>query len=100
MATGLAAHFPRIYRILSRKYYIDEFYDATIVHPTLKASTEGLWKITDSAIIDGAINGVGELVQGLASVLKRIQNGLLRSYATWIFLGMVAILFYLSLSRS
>jgi NADH-quinone oxidoreductase subunit L len=99
-ATGLAARFPRIYRILSRKYYVDEFYDAAIVHPTLKASTEGLWKITDSAIIDGAINGVGELVQGLASVLKRIQNGLLRSYATWIFLGMVAILFYLSFSRS
>ena len=99
-AAGLAVRFPRIYRILSRKYYVDEFYDAAIVHPTLKASTEGLWKITDSGIIDGAINGVGELMQNLASVLKRMQNGLLRSYATWIFLGMVAMLFYLSLSRS
>jgi NADH-quinone oxidoreductase subunit L len=96
-AAGLAARFPRIYRILLRKYYVDEFYEAGIVQPALKASTEGLWKGMDAGIVDGAINGVGELMQGLAALLKGIQNGLLRSYATWMFLGMVVMLIYLSM---
>jgi NADH-quinone oxidoreductase subunit L len=99
-AAGLAALFQPIYRILFHKYYIDEVYDATVVHPIYKASMQGLWKWMDIGIIDGVINGIGDWMQTSASVLRKIQNGLIRSYATWIFLGMVAILLYLSIYRS
>ena len=83
-----------------RKYYVDELYDAAIVNPTLNASTRTLWKRTDVGIIDRAVNGAGETIQGMASILKNVQNGLIRSYAAWILLGTVAILLYISMFRS
>lgn len=100
LAESLAARWKGIHRILFRKYYIDELYDATIVHPTLNASTNTLWKRADVGIIDGAVNGTGETVQRVASILKHAHNGLLRSYAAWILLGTVAVLIYFSLIGS
>ena len=41
-----------------------------------------------------------DTIQGLASILKNVQNGLIRSYAAWILLGAVAILLYISIFRS
>jgi len=40
------------------------------------------------------------MIQGMASFLKNVQNGLIRSYAAWILLGTVAILLYFSMFRS
>jgi len=99
-APALAARWKRIYGLLFHKYYVDELYDASIVHPTLRASTNVLWKQADVGLIDRTVDGVGETIQGLASVLKGVQNGLIRSYAVWILLGTVAILLYFSLIRS
>jgi NADH-quinone oxidoreductase subunit L len=99
-ASALAERWKGIYRLLFRKYYVDELYDATIVHPTLNASTYLLWKRTDVGLIDRAVNGAGETVQSLASILKGVQNGLIRNYATWILLGTVAFLLYISMFRS
>jgi len=59
-----------------------------------------LWKRTDVGVIDGSVNGVCETIQGLASMLKGVQNGLIRSYAVWILLGTVAVLLYFSIFRS
>jgi NADH-quinone oxidoreductase subunit L len=99
-ADALAARLKGIHRLLFRKYYVDELYDATIVNPMLNASTRTLWKQVDVGIIDGAVNGAGETIQGMASILKNMQNGLIRNYAAWILLGTVAILLYFSLFRS
>jgi NADH-quinone oxidoreductase subunit L len=99
-ADAIANRWSALHRLLFRKYYVDEFYDATIINPALRASTNILWKRTDVGFIDSAVNGVGEVMQDLASVLKNVQNGLIRSYATWILMGAVAILLYFSLFRS
>jgi NADH-quinone oxidoreductase subunit L len=99
-AESLASRWKRVHQLLFRKYYIDEFYDATIVNPTLNVSTQTLWKRADIGIIDRAVNGAGESIHGLASILKHAQNGLIRSYAVWILLGMLAIIVYISVLRS
>ena len=99
-ADALAARWKGIHRLLFRKYYVDELYDAAVVHPILNSSTRTLWKQADAGIIDGAVNGTGEAIRGMASILKNVQNGLIRSYAAWILLGTVAILIYFSLFRS
>jgi NADH-quinone oxidoreductase subunit L len=99
-AHEIAARWKRIHRILLNKYYVDEFYDAAIVNPVLKVSTGSLWKRVDVGCIDGVVNGAGHTIQNLASVLKGVQNGLIRSYAAWIFFGVIAILIYFSLFRS
>lgn len=98
-ADAMASRFRRMYRLLFRKYYVDELYDAAIIHPAVRTSSSVLWKRCDVGLIDGAVNGSGRSIQGLASVLKGIQNGLIRNYAVWILLGAAAVLFYISAFR-
>jgi NADH-quinone oxidoreductase subunit L len=94
-ADALAMRWKRIHRVLYRKYFVDELYDTAILKPTLNASTDILWKRTDTGFIDGAVNGTGRAIQNFASVLKNVQNGLVRSYAAWILLGVAAMLLYI-----
>jgi NADH-quinone oxidoreductase subunit L len=53
-----------------------------------------LWKTVDVRVIDGAVNGVGESVAGLAERLRRLQSGSVRTYAASLFFGVVLILGY------
>jgi len=99
-ASAMAERWKGIHRLLFQKYYVDEIYDASIVHPTLNASTSVLWKAADVGLIDRAVNGAGETIQGLGLILKRVQNGLIRSYAAWILLGTVAVILYITMFRS
>ena len=47
---------------------------------------------TDRKIVDGAVNGVGRLVQGAGGFLRRTQTGAVRTYAAAVGLGVVALL--------
>jgi len=80
-----------MYSIMVNKYYVDEVYDAVIVWPLVRASREFLWKFVDVFMIDGAVNGVGQLVRGSAGGLRRMQTGYVRTYAGWILLGGVLV---------
>jgi NADH-quinone oxidoreductase subunit L len=91
---AMAANFPGLHRLLLNKYYVDELYDAAIVHPIQTASSQGLWKVADAKIIDGAVNVTGYLVAGVSAVLRLFQTGSVRSYAASTFVGVVVILGY------
>ena len=93
-ADALAERFGGLRRVLLNKYYVDEIYDATIVQPIRIVSEDALWKRVDVRLIDGAVNGVGETIGGLAQLLRRVQNGSVRMYAASVFVGVVAILGY------
>jgi NADH-quinone oxidoreductase subunit L len=96
MAASIARRMSAPYRLLVNKYYVDEIYDGAVVNPTVRGSRDLLWKGIDVAVVDGVVNGIGRTVQVWAGYLKNVQNGLVRSYATWILLGAVAILFYIA----
>ena len=91
---SMAASFPGLHRLLLNKYYVDEIYDAAIVHPLQAASTQGLWKVADAKIIDGAVNLAGLVVAAASAVLRLFQTGSVRSYAASTFVGVVLILGY------
>jgi NADH-quinone oxidoreductase subunit L len=91
----LAASFGGLYKLVYNKYFVDEIYDATVVHPVVSGSREVLWKGLDVAVIDGAVNGVGNRARGIGGVLQRLQSGNIRSYAAWVLLGSVVLLFVL-----
>ncbi|MCC7123756.1 MAG: NADH-quinone oxidoreductase subunit L [Acidobacteria bacterium] len=90
----MAQSFSGAHRLLLNKYYVDEIYDAAIVQPIKTVSTEGLWKVADAKVVDGAVNGAGYVVGALAAGLRLVQNGSVKTYATGTFLGVVAILAY------
>ncbi len=91
---SLACRFAGLHRVLTNKYYVDEIYEAAVVEPIRIASEEGLWKVVDVRVIDGAVNGVGDTVAGSGALLRRVQTGSVRTYAASLFLGVVMILGY------
>ena len=93
---SLARRFRTLHELLFNKYYVDEFYDAAILDPTVRGSTNVLWNGVDSSVIDGAVNGAGRTLQNWAGYLKNVQNGLIRSYAAWIVAGVVAVLLFIA----
>ena len=57
-------------RVLNRKWYVDELYDAIIVRPVLSTS-RALWKVIDQGIIDGTVNGLGRASRMIARLISR-----------------------------
>ena len=94
IADRLANSFPGVHRLLLNKYYVDEVYDATVVQPVRIVSEEGLWRGMDARVVDGAVNGAGQVVGGMSAVMRLLQNGSVKAYAASTLLGVVAILAY------
>mgnify|MGYP006269215001 CR=1 FL=1 len=46
----------------------------------------------DATLVDGAVNGVGLQVRGLSGLLRRAQNGFVRSYAAILGLAVIVML--------
>jgi len=97
----LAERFADLYRILTHKYYVDEFYNWLIVRPLCIVSERFLWRVVDaSAIDDGLVNGAGEGTAGVGEALRRIQSGNITSYAAWVLLGAVLWMLYIFVFQS
>ncbi|HEV7365330.1 MAG TPA: NADH-quinone oxidoreductase subunit L [Gemmatimonadales bacterium] len=84
--TGLA-------RLLYRKYYVDEIYDAVIVRPLVWLSRAVLWKTVDQAVVDGAaVNGTAKLSRGLGWLGSRLQTGQVGIYVVLFLVGALWVL--------
>jgi NADH-quinone oxidoreductase subunit L len=81
-------------RVLREGWYVDQAYSALLVTPGKAASAFTAYVI-DDRVIDGAVNGIGTSVRGLARVGRRIQTGFVRTYALFFLGGAVGVLVYL-----
>jgi NADH-quinone oxidoreductase subunit L len=91
----LAAAVPAGYKLLANKYYVDEFYGATVVKPLLAFSTYVLGWVVDKAILGGAAWLLGGIATFSGALLQRWQSGNIRSYAAWLAAGAAAVLLFL-----
>jgi NADH-quinone oxidoreductase subunit L len=80
-----------IYPVVANKYYVDEFYFAAIINPVVQFGKQ-LWYHVDIHVIDKATYIAGDLVNGLASFVKTVQNGKTQQYALYMALGMVIVM--------
>ena len=90
--------FRPVHKVLFNKYYIDEFYDKTIVQPTLKAADKIILAF-DVNVIEGIVNGVPSLIGFFSKGLRKIQTGLLSNYAVVMAIGILCIVGYLFFMR-
>ena len=81
-------------KLVANKYYIDEIYNTFIVQPIKNASHFLLWKLFDSGVIDGIVNGVAALVRFIGGLLRRLQTGLVQVYIVSMVIGIVIFLAY------
>ena len=107
------------YRLLQRKYYLDDFYGAAIVRPirdvvskamywinqnvldglvngaaaASRATAKGLYNVVDQKVIDGAVNGAGITTRRGGGLLKYLQGGDVQRYAAYLFAGVALFAF-------
>jgi NADH-quinone oxidoreductase subunit L len=115
-ARRLAGRMKTVYRILTRKYYIDEIYNGVFVGGALVLGRAAGWidahlidglvngaaaltrRVSslsmrfDGGVVDGAVNGVGALHRALSHGLKRLQTGFVYNYAMALVFGVAVIL--------
>jgi NADH-quinone oxidoreductase subunit L len=85
-----------VYRVSYAKWFVDEIYDSIIVKPFNSIS---IWAARfDLEIIDGAVNGISDVVILTASILRSAQTGILRFYAAAMAIGALAIIVYIVIS--
>lgn len=88
----LAASWPRLYRFLLHKWYIDELYDRLFVNPAKKLGMT-LWTFWDMRIIDGlGPNGAAYVSQFMSRKVSRLQTGYLTHYAFAMLVGLLAFI--------
>jgi len=92
---SLATSFKGIHTLIYNKYFVDEFYDATVVEPVVDGSRQLLWRVGDVQIIDGVANGIGSAARGLGGILRRAQSGYIRNYAAWVLAGTILAIAYI-----
>jgi NADH-quinone oxidoreductase subunit L len=84
-------------RLVENKYYVDEIYDALIVHPLVAVSDKLLFRVVDAGLIDGlGANGTARGVRGLAAyVFKYGHSGLTQGYLITMVVGTLAIVVWM-----
>jgi NADH-quinone oxidoreductase subunit L len=114
-AAGALRALPGVHRVLSHKYYFDEFYGAVVWRGLLawngmlaafdKYVIDGLvngvgyglravsWVsgAYDKYVVDGMVNGLGELVRGLGTTARQVQTGRIQSYVLGVVSGLVLL---------
>jgi NADH-quinone oxidoreductase subunit L len=79
-------------------FYIDESYAKVVAGPG-EAAFQGVADF-DAEVVDGAVDGVGSVVQELGRGLRPLQSGVVRSYALFLAGGTVALLVFVVLRMS
>jgi NADH-quinone oxidoreductase subunit L len=80
-------------KILWKKWYVDELYDAVIVRPLVWVSRRVLWQGVDQGVIDGAgVNGAARTMRTLGWIGSRLQNGEVGLYVLMFLVGVLAVL--------
>jgi NADH-quinone oxidoreductase subunit L len=91
-AEALARRFPRLHRLLSGKYYVDELYEAVLGRPLHWVSDRVFLQLGDRTLIDGSLHGLTALAQRAAGRLSRVETGNLQFYVLLAVLGVIASL--------
>ena len=92
--TALRMRLSWVHRTLEKGFFVDDVYGALLVLPGKAASAFTAY-VFDQRVIDGAVNGLGETFRRLAGLGRRVQTGLVRSYALAFLLGAVALVLVL-----
>jgi NADH-quinone oxidoreductase subunit L len=85
-----SAVVPWAQRLLERKYYFDELYDAIFVR-TMDGLAQGGLRYIEEPVIDGAVVGTGELAEAGAHSLSLTQTGYFRNYVLVFVAGAVVV---------
>lgn len=80
---------------LRRAWYFNDIVSDTVSGPLIRGATV-LTVVMDNEVIDGFVNALGAGLGASGRVLRKIQDGYLRSYLLGFGVGIIIVLAYLS----
>ena len=80
------------YKLAANGYYFDAAYDE--IRKGLWVTARFFADAVDQTGIDGVVNGVGRSVGWVGERTRRLQTGLVGTYALTLFVGLVILLGY------
>jgi NADH-quinone oxidoreductase subunit L len=83
--------FKPAFKILYRKYYVDELYDMMIVKPLYWLS-ELFYKTVDTKVVDGTVNSVSRGVVWGSNTIRLAQAGSIGFYIFAMVIGIIVML--------
>lgn len=87
---------PIMYSIVYNKYFIDEFYNMTIVYVTKAFSL--FLAFIDEFLVGGIVKGVAQATQGIGKLGAKLQNGQVQMYTSVAFVGLAILLLVVALT--
>jgi NADH-quinone oxidoreductase subunit L len=84
---------PFFYKLSFHKFYVDELYEKVIVIP-IEAIGDFFSRAIEKNVIDGAVNGLGNLTVYLSTQLRRLQTGNIGFYVFAMVIGMVLLMLF------
>ena len=79
-------------RLLWKKWYVDEIYDAVIVRPVQWLAREVLWQTIDVRLVDGLlVNGSATASRALGWLGSRLQTGEVGFYVALFVIGVLLV---------
>ena len=70
---------PKPARVLEKKFYFDELYDALFYRPAV-TTARVLYALVEGPLIAGSVTGVSGATRGLGDRVRTLQTGLVRTY--------------------
>jgi NADH-quinone oxidoreductase subunit L len=80
--------------LLQKAYGVDNIYANLVEKPGHALANFSAFTF-DKKLVDGIVNGFGRVLTSVGGVVRKVQNGYVRSYAVGLLGGTVAILAYL-----
>jgi NADH-quinone oxidoreductase subunit L len=81
---------PRPSRVLERKFYFDELYNALFYWPAVGLARAFYWAV-EGPLVDGSITGITELARWSGTRVRELQTGLVRMYAFALAAGLAVL---------
>ena len=115
-ADAVRRRFSSVYEVLKNKYWVDEFYDASILQSfyrlcratltfdvrvvdgavhlvrNVTVGSSYLAVFWDTRIVDGLVNLTGRTIRGISGLLRKLQTGLTQSYASAMVFGLFVLI--------
>ncbi|WP_048601490.1 NADH-quinone oxidoreductase subunit L [Rubeoparvulum massiliense] len=93
---GVAEGLRPLHQLLFNKYYVDEFYTATVIRPVRGIGYLLQW--LDRYVVESLVNLVAYLTQLVARLGVRVQNGQVQVSGAVVILGLVLLLLGLTVA--
>jgi len=91
-AAALAERNRRAYNLVKNKYWVDEFYNVSLIAPLLMFTRGILELVFERGVVEGSGQAAGATTRGLAWLTRKQISGNIRSYAGWLAIGAAAVI--------